>query len=108
MRGRVSQAQWFLWARPTVTEVDGEVLRDYAFSRSLTAAVYTLPMSERATARGIVPRRGLLLVLPDHPGLAPGDLLRPLLALNTRYRVTEVRDYPAHTEAALAIEGGDA
>ena len=102
MRSRMSQAQLYQWARPTVAGTD-EPLREATYDRLLTGAAYPLPVSERRTVNGIRTEGGILLVLPPDSELRAGDRLRPALAPDERYEVTETQTYPAHKEATLRI-----
>ena len=106
MRSRVSQTQLYEWARPTVTGTD-EPLREATYDRLLTGAAYPLPMSERRTVNGIRTQGGVLLTLPPDSELQAGDRLRPALAQDERYEVTETRAYPAHKEADLRLCGAE-
>ena len=101
MRARVRRQRIFLWARPETRESAGEILREAEFERLVTAAAYPLPETERATAFGIIPEGGFLLVLPPDSEVRAGDLLKEAIAPDTVYAVTEKRVYPAHAEAVI-------
>ena len=101
MRARVRRQRIFLWARPETRESAGEILREAEFGRLVTAAAYPLPETERATAFGIIPEGGFLLVLPPDSEVRAGDLLKEAIAPGMVYAVAEKRVYPAHAEAVI-------
>ena len=99
MRSRVTRMRLFLWTRPTAQQ--GEPWPPEAdYERLLTAAVYSLPETERLTLSGPRPEQGLLLMLPADHKIQAGDLIRPAAKPEKQYAVTEVRRYPGHAEAA--------
>ncbi len=107
MRSRVRQCQLFQWARPTVTETDGELLRAWTYDRWVSGAAYPLPDTQARRADGLQPGGGLLLILPPDCGLAVGDRLREYGAPERTCEITETRRYPGHMEAVARRPGAE-